>query len=145
MTKPPRPQPKILLYSAVGLAGLVVIGGSVWVIGSSGLDARQLVYQFTQFTSRLLGTNFLVHLDRTTVPADGQTQTLITIAGLRGQRAVTASLIQGDGRIERTPTAEEPYQFTYTAGTNPGEVAILFKAGSAEQTVRLTLAPAIIP
>lgn len=145
MTRSPHPQPKILLYAAIALAGMIIIGGSIWVITSSGTAGRQLVYQFTQFTARLFSAGFVVKLDRTILPADGHAQTLITVTAPRGRRAVTASIIQGDGQILRTPTDSEPYQFTYTASTSPGEVSILFKAGTAEQTVRLTLAPATIP
>nr|AQS30629.1 hypothetical protein [uncultured bacterium]AQS31151.1 hypothetical protein [uncultured bacterium] len=143
--KPPRPQFGFLLYSAIGLAVIIIIGGSIWGLNQSGVNGRQMFYRISQFTTRLFGFNLLVKVDRTTLPADGQSQTTITATLIHLRQTVTASIIQGDGQIQRTPTTENPYQFTYTAGTNPGEVIILVKAGALEQTVKITLAVATIP
>ena len=145
MTKSPHLRFGSILYLAIGLAVLIIIGGSIWALNQSGINGHQAFYQIGQFTTRLFGFNLIVKLDKPVLPADSQSQAVITATLVHLRQTVTASIIQGDGQIQRTPTTEEPYQFTYTAGATPGEVTILVNAGALEQTVKITLAVATIP
>ncbi|AKM84520.1 TPA: hypothetical protein DHW58_00745 [Patescibacteria group bacterium] len=143
--KPPRFQPSPILYSAIALAVVIVIVGSIVAVAQSGISGRQVFSQINQTLTRVLGWNLVVKVDRDTLPADGQSQAVITVTPTRSRQTVTASLIQGDGNIARTPSADQPYIFTYTAGTTTGKTLILIKSGSIEQTVTITLAEATIP
>lgn len=140
----PNSSPRRIIIFAVSGAALIILAGSVFALNQAGIGLAAFASAVGETVSRLAGANLTVKIDRTTLPADGKTTTIIHVTTTNPDLPVTAELI-GSGQIHHTGTNNEESQFTYTTGTLPGVVTIDIRSGSLTETVQLTLMEAVAP
>jgi len=127
------------------ILAIIIIAGSIIAAYQAGFNFNNLRTSLGQLASRIGGANLYIDLDTAKLPADGKSQATIEVELINSQASVSASIISGDGQINRSDTDTEQVHFTYTAGTRIGNVTILVKAGALEEQIAIELVEAIQP
>ncbi|MFH0905696.1 MAG: hypothetical protein V1826_03195 [bacterium] len=142
-------RPQTVLYGGLGIALVIVIVGSMVAVSQTGITWATIQHDTEQFVVRLGGANLIAQVDRTILPADGKSQSVIQITPLHTSNPITVNILKGGGQIEQqtTPTGEatNTIRFTYIAAGEPGDVIIRFRSGALEQLVAIKLVQAVAP
>lgn len=138
---PQRSPKRIIIFATLG-AVLVILAGTIFVLGQAGIGPIAFAGIISETVSRLAGANLTVTTDQNVLPADGKATTAIHVESTNPELPVTATIVSGGGSIT---VAEGVGNFTYTAGTLTGNVELNFSSGSLNQSLTLTLEEAIVP
>lgn len=124
---------------------LLILAGSIVALNQIGIGPAVFAGYVSETVSRLAGANLIVKIDRTILPADGQTTTTIQASATNPDLPITAEIISGGGTLVAVTNAPGSTNFTYTTATQPGPVAIEIRSGSLTEPVNLTLREALVP
>ncbi len=141
--RPPSPRRTIVL--ATGGTILLILVGSLVAFNQAGFTFVAFASYVNETVSRLAGSNLIVKVDQTVLPADGKTSTTIHATNTNPDIPITAELVSGGGSIKTSTISSGNATFTYTTGKSIGEVSIIIISGSLTQTLNLSLKEALIP
>lgn len=147
MKMPPAPKasPRRIIIFATGGAVLLILVGSLIAFNQAGFTFAAFAGFINETVSRLAGSDLIVKVDQTVLPADGKSSTLIHATNTNPDMLITAELVSGGGSLKTSATNPGSTTFTYTTGESTGEVSIIINSGSLTQTVKLSLKEAVIP
>lgn len=128
-----------ILWVVLSIVGLIIIIGSTIAVAQTGISLQSVRDYVSQFAAHLGGSNLYVQLERTQLPADGESQGKIWVTPINTNSPLTANIIRGEGVIKLSESEDDDIIFIYTAGSNPDEVKIMFVAGVLKETVSITL------
>ena len=135
--KPEIPRRAILL--TIGGAVLIIALGSVIAIVQTNTNLAALFQQLGESVVRFGGANLTTKIDRSELPADGRTQTVIEVSTYRvNDDNIKAKVVSGSGQIAPHPASPDN-RFVYTAGSEAGPVVIAITAGTITDEITLNL------
>ena len=140
-----KPNHRILLIS-VGVALVIIISGSVLAFTNAGFSLAAFAKDLGTNLGLYGNSTFSIKIDRTTLPANGTTQTNIVVTDHRSKpQPIDANVISGGGQIAKVTQTEAVSTFLYTAGSVVGPVEITIGDSHKHQTITLELVEAITP
>ena len=144
-TKSPQANRHRILYIALGIIGLIILIGSTVAVAQTGVSLQTLKNSISQLAAHLGGSDLLVQVEHSQLPADGKSQSKIWVTPINTSSPLTANIIRGDGRVELLEHKDNNIQFMYTAGSNPGKSVIVFTSGILRQTTTIELIQSEVP
>ncbi|RLC37451.1 hypothetical protein DRH29_01845 [candidate division Kazan bacterium] len=144
-TKSPQANRHRILYIALGIIGLIILIGSTVAVAQTGVSLQTLKNSISQLAAHLGGSDLLVQVEHSQLPADGKSQSKIWVTPINTSSPLTANIIRGDGRVELLEHKDNNIQFIYTAGSNPGKSVIVFTSGILRQTTTIELIQSEVP
>jgi len=128
-----------ILFVVLGIVGLIIIIGSTVAVAQTDITFQTFRDSISQFVAHLGGSDLIVKVEHTQLPADGRSQSKIWITPINISSPFTANIIQGGGQIELLASEDDDILFVYTAGSDPGESVVVFAAGVLKQIVKIEL------
>ncbi len=140
-----RPHHKILIIS-ITIALLIILGGSVLAFSSTGFSLAALAKDIGSNLGLTTNAAFSIKVDRTTLPANGTTQTSIVVTDHRSSpKPIDANIVTGGGQIIKATEQDTRTEFLYTSGTVIGSVEITIGDTNRHQSVFIELVEASVP
>lgn len=126
------------LIAALG-ALVLILGGTGYAFSQTNLGFGAFFENIPATFNRWRGLQLSVKVDHPTLPANGLSQTKITVITNQTKAEVDAEITSGEGKLDRHPD-DPDHQFVYTASRAPGPVKLTFTSAgmSAEVTINLT-------
>src|SRR5680860_55697 len=128
-----------ILWVVLSIVGLIIIVGSTIAVAQTGISFQSIQNGIGQFAAHLGGSNLIVQLERTQLPADGKSQSQVIVTPINTNTPLTANVSQGGGNVKLVGPENDNIIFIYTSGAIPGEVGIVITAGILKETVFITL------
>lgn len=135
---------RVFIYS-ITFALVIIILGSLFALNTTPNSLANLGSSLLHRMAFLTHSNLVVKIDHTKLAANGTSQTTVTASHPYISSPITASVISGSGTINKLSQTKGKASFTYTSGTQPGTVEIMFRLNNIEEIATLELLEAVAP